>query len=223
MRPIRGLSIMFVGSLLLLASLALPAPAKAAPLNATDTEAFMRKAASTPPGITVMSDYFQDLGTRAPSLCFQQQTIDGKVRFTPVQLSEAAPVGWLANQGMSQGASAGYYVRVYQFPSAAKARKAGAELVKATCPDATDPVYYLKQTKRTITQAKAKASVAITSSMKDDGQIETTESIFRIVGNALLEVTATYVGEPDSALGKQLRAQLPKSMEKVAAAYRSAR
>jgi hypothetical protein len=204
----------------MLAAGAVAAPAHAAttPLDPGQIEAFMRASASTPAAVTAQSDYFQDLGTRKPFLCFRPDTVGGKVRFEPVELSKTVPVSWLA----TQGSPASYYIRIYQFPDAASAKKAGSELVAAKCPDSSDSKYYLQQTKRTVTPASNRATVAITSSMKDDGQIETTDTVFRVVGNALLEVTVTYAGKPDSQLGKRLHAQLPKSLDKVAAAYRSA-
>lgn len=164
-----------------------------------------------PDGMGINQTYVQDFPPPGMEvlLCYDEA-------FKPLLLPKV-PGAWMAMQGT---AGVGYGVYVHQYPTAKDAKAAGRKLLATTCASTgKDPKAGLSQSQRAVVRRSGAPGLAITTSYLDDGELETNESAFRQVGLAVLHVGATYNGGPDSALGKRVRATLPKILDQLTARY----
>ena len=181
------------------------------PLDDRQLISLVNKKAYTPKGLGITSTYVQDFP--APGLeilmCYDAD-------FKPLLLPKV-PGAWMAMQG---NGGVGYGVYIHQYPNAKAAKAAGRAMLATQCAEqGKDPAAGLVQSQRALPRKQGAVGRAITTSYRDDGETETTESAFRQVGLAILRVGASYEGAPDSPLGVQVRQTLPRILDQLTANY----
>lgn len=201
----------------LLATLLAASPADAAPgggyrpLSTSEKSALVNNKAYVPTGLGLTDSYVQDFPPQGLEvlLCYD-------AAFKPLMLPKA-PGAWLAVQG-NGGVGMGVYL--YDYPDEKAAKSAGSALMKTKCAaKGDDPKAGLQQSQRSLPKKSGSPGMLITTTMKDDGDLETDVQAVRQVGLAVLKSSAVVNGGPDSPLVKKASAAVVKTLDQLTADY----
>ena len=207
----------FVPAAALLATLLAASPAGAVPdggyrpLSASEKSALVNNKAYIPSGLGLTDSYVQDFPPQGLEvlLCYD-------AAFKPLMLPKA-PGAWLAAQG-NGGVGMGVYL--YEYSDAKAAKSAGSALMKTKCAaKGDDPKVGLQQSQRSLPTKSGSRGILITTTMKDDGELETEVQAVRQVGLAVLKAGAVVNGGPDSPLVKKASAAVVKTVDQFTADY----